>query len=70
MNVLSGNLQLALAHDRVNRLRAEADNHRLAMQARPEAPSRIERVAKALNRGLHAVAESLKPDRRPRIPAI
>ncbi len=70
MNVLSGDLQLAVAHDRANRLRAEADSHRLARLARAERPSRLQRASRSLGHGLHSVAESFKVDRRPRIPAI
>ncbi len=70
MNVFSGDMQLAMAHDRINRLRAEADQHRLSAMARPDGPRPLERLGRSLNQGLRAVAESFTSDPRPRIPAI
>jgi hypothetical protein len=70
MNFMSGDMQLALAHDRVNRLRAEAESHRRARIANGPRSGAIDRVAQAINRGWASIGESLEVDRRPRLPAI
>ena len=70
MNVMSGDMQLALAHDRANRLRAEAASHRRAMLAKSKSPGAMDRMVQVIGQGLVSIGESLKVDRRPRLPAV
>ncbi len=70
MNLMSGDMQLALAHDRMNRLRAEAADHRRSRIANGPRPGAVDRMVRAFDRGLASIGESFKVDRRPRIPAI
>jgi hypothetical protein len=70
MNLMSGDMQLALAHDRMNRLQAEAADHRRARIANGPRLGAVDRMVRAFDRGLAAIGESFKVDRRPRIPAI
>lgn len=70
MNFMSGDMQLALAQDRMSRLQAEAESHRMSRVANGRRAGAIERMAHAIDRGLASVGESFKVDRRPRIPAI
>ncbi|HSJ82318.1 MAG TPA: hypothetical protein VLA91_00725 [Acidimicrobiia bacterium] len=70
MNFISGDMQLALAHDRMNRLQAEAESHRRARLANGQRRGVVDRLAPAIDRGLASIRESFKLDRRPRIPAI
>lgn len=69
MNFMSGDLQLALAQDRANRLLAEAESHRRAMAARPQRADARERLARSIDQGWTAFKSSFETDRRPRIPA-
>jgi hypothetical protein len=69
MNTYS-TLSEALVFEKINRFQAEAASHRLARAIRPQSPSARDRLAQAIGRGLAAIAEPLKVDRRPRIPAI
>ncbi|MGA7281472.1 MAG: hypothetical protein WBZ40_06775 [Acidimicrobiia bacterium] len=70
MNPHSGDLQYALAQDRISRLRDEANRHRLARLARGQRSGVVEGLVKSVGRGWSQVSESLKPDRRPVLPAI
>jgi hypothetical protein len=67
---MSTYLTEALVYEKIQRFQAEAASHRLARAIRPQGPSARDRLAKAIGRGLAAIAEPLKNDRRPRIPAI
>jgi hypothetical protein len=67
---MSSYLTEAMVYERINRYQAEAAEHRRASAGRPDGPSVFERIGEAIERGFAAVAESLKIDRRPRIPAI
>lgn len=67
---MSSYLTEALVYERINRYHNEAAAHRRNRAARPEGPSAFDRVTEALGRGLVAIGESFKVDRRPRIPAI
>jgi hypothetical protein len=67
---MSTYLTEALVYERINRYQAEAASHRLGKEGRPERPGAFDRLAQAIGRGLTAIAEPLKTDRRPRIPAI
>ena len=70
MNFMSGDMQLALAQDRMSRLRAEAESHRMARVAKGPRAGATDRMTQALDRGFASIRESFKVDRRPRIPAI
>jgi hypothetical protein len=67
---MSTYLTEALVYERINRFQTEAANHRRSRMARPQGPGAMDRMAQAIGRGLVAIGESLKVDRRPRIPAI
>jgi hypothetical protein len=67
---MSSYLTEALVYERIGRYQAEAADHRLARSIRPEGPGVIDRAVEAIQRGLAAIAQPLKVDRRPRIPAI
>jgi hypothetical protein len=67
---MSTYLTEALVYERINRYQAEAASHRLAKEGRPERPGALDRLARAVSRGFAAIAEPLKVDSRPRIPAI
>jgi hypothetical protein len=69
MNTYS-TLTEALVFEKMDRFQAEAASARLARAIRPLGPSARDRLAQAIGRGLAAIAEPLKVDRRPRIPAI
>jgi hypothetical protein len=70
MNFMSDDTQLALAHDRMNRLQAGAESHRRARIANGQGPGAVDRMVHAIDRGLASIGESFKVDRRPRLPAI
>lgn len=70
MNFMSGDMQLALAHDRMNRLQAEAESHRNARIADGQRPRAVDRMVDAFDRALASIGETFKVDRRPRLPAI
>ena len=70
MNVMSGDMQLALAHDRINRLMAEAESHRRASAARADRPGAMDRMVQVIGQGLLSIGQSLKVDRRPQLPAV
>jgi hypothetical protein len=67
---MSTYLTEALVYEKINRFQAEAASQRLARAIRPQGSSARDRLAQAIGRGLAAIAEPLKVDRRPRIPAI
>jgi hypothetical protein len=67
---VSSYLTEALVYERIERYQTEAADHRRAKTARPEGPGAVDRVIDAMKRGVAAIAEPLKVDRRPRIPAI
>ena len=61
----------AMANDKLNRYRAEAENHRLAKSARSDEPSGIERLFVAIGQGLLSIGETFKrSENRPSLPAI
>jgi hypothetical protein len=67
---MSSYLTEALVYERIDRYQTEAADHRRSRSARAKGPSAMARVVDAMGRGLAAIAEPLKVDRRPRIPAI
>jgi hypothetical protein len=67
---MSSYLTEALVYERINRYQSEAANERRANQARVKGPGFLDRFAAATARGVSAIVEPLKVDRRPRIPAI
>jgi hypothetical protein len=67
---MSSYLTEALVYERIDRYQTEAANHRRSWSARPKGPGAMVRIVETIERGLTAVAEPLKADRRPRIPAI
>jgi hypothetical protein len=67
---MSSYMTEAMVYERMDRYQAEAAGHRRAKSARPEGPGAIDRIMQAIERGVAAIAEPLKVDRRPRIPAI
>lgn len=67
---MSSYLTEALVYERIDRYQAEAASHRRSRSSRPEGPGAMERIAEAIGRGFAALAEPLRVDRRPRIPAI
>ena len=67
---MSSYLTEALVYERINRYQAEAADQRRANEGRSRGPKAFERIAEAIGRGFTAIADSLKVDRRPRIPAI
>ena len=61
----------AMANDKLNRYRAEADNHRLARLARSNEKGGFERLVTAIGQGLLSIGETFsRPDERPSLPAI
>jgi hypothetical protein len=69
-NDMSSYLNEALAYERMQRYQAEADEYRRMKAARGDEPAVLERMVQAISRGLASIGESLKVDRRPRIPAV
>jgi hypothetical protein len=67
---MSTYLTEALVYEKINRYQTEAAGRRLARAIRPQRTNAREWMAQAIGRGLAAIAEPLKVDRRPRIPAI
>jgi hypothetical protein len=67
---MSSYLTEAMVYERIDRYQTEAAGHRRTKSARPEGPGAIDRIMQAIERGVAAIAEPLKVDRRPRIPAI
>jgi YD repeat-containing protein len=70
MNFMSGDMQLVLAQDRMSRLRAEAERHRMSRIAKGRRLGATDRMSQSLDRGFASIRESFTIDRRPRIPAI
>jgi hypothetical protein len=60
----------ALAFERMQRYQAEAAEYRRIKAVRSQEPRVIERMIQSINRGLLSISESLKVDRRPRIPTV
>lgn len=60
----------ALSNEKLSRLRAEADNYRLAKSVRPQRPGAMDRLVQAIGQGLVSIGETFKVDRRPQLPAV
>lgn len=69
VNIYTYDMEKALATKRMERYRAEAESHRLAKSSRMPRQSALERMAGAIGRTLVAMGESLRVDRRPRLPS-
>ena len=67
---MSSYLNEALAFEKMQRYQAEAAEYRRMKAARSDEPGAMERMIKAIGRGLTAIGESFKVDRRPHIPAV
>jgi hypothetical protein len=67
---MSSYLNEALAYERMQRYQAEAAEYRRMKAASSDQPGAIERMIQAIGRGLISIGDSLKIDRRPRIPAV
>ncbi|MGH8873102.1 MAG: hypothetical protein ACRDWS_14155 [Acidimicrobiia bacterium] len=68
MNPYHPDMYLDLAKEKIDRYRAEAENHRLTKLARPEGVRQIGRPTRAIGR-LASIAEGFKGYRRRRLPA-
>jgi hypothetical protein len=61
----------AMANEKLNRYRAEAEKHRLAKSAKSDEPSGIERLFVAIGQGLLSIGETFKrSENRPSLPAV
>jgi hypothetical protein len=67
---MSSYLNQALAFEKMQRYQAEAAEYRRRNAARLDEPGVMDRMMKAIGRGLGSIGESFKVDRRPRIPAV
>jgi hypothetical protein len=70
MNPYTYDMSHALASEKLSRLRAEADGHRLAKSVKPQQPGSMDRLVQAIGQGLASIAETFKVDRRPQLPAV
>ncbi len=69
MSPYTHDMTYALANEKRSRLLAEADSHRLARTARPQAPGAFARLAKAVGHGWDSITQTFKADRRKQLPA-
>ena len=60
----------AMANDKLNRYRAEADNHRLGKSAKSDQAGGFERLIVAIGQGLASIGEGFRRDTRPILPAV
>jgi hypothetical protein len=67
---MSSDFIAALAFEKIQRYQAEATEHRRTKVARAQDVGAMDRMVRAIGRGLTSIGESFKIDRRPRIPAI
>ncbi len=67
---MSSYMNEALAYEKMQRYQAEAERHRRIKAARPLGPGAMDRLVQAIGRGLESIADSLRVDRRPQLPAV
>jgi len=67
---MSSYLNEALAYEKMQRYQTEAAEHRRMKATRADEPSAMDRMIRAIGRGLTSIGQSFKVDRRPRIPAV
>ena len=71
MNQFPYDVNHAIANDKLNRYRSEADSHRLAKAGRSQRPGAVESLIVAVGQGLASLGESFKRrENKPTLPAV